>query len=506
MSGVAPLLPDDAHNRTLLSQVRPADWVNPEPAPQYDLVILGAGAAGWATASRAAAIGARVAIVERNLLGGARLNFGGVPAQTLLRAARAAAAVRDAGPFGVEIPQGTRVDFGTVMERMRRLRAALSPNHSPARLRHAGVDVFLGEGRFSSPQTVEVAGSTLRFRKALIATGSRPAAPPIPGLAAAGFLTRETIFSLTELPRRLAVVGAGPWGCELAQAFARFGAHVFLLEAATRILPREDPDAAERLQRALQRDGVAVLAGCKIDRVEKLSLGKGMLCRQQCAAQELLVDEILVGTGRAPNVVGLNLDAAGVAFDPRNGIAVNDRLQTSNRHIFAAGDVCTRLPLSHAADAMARIVTHNTLLLGRDTLSALTIPCCTYTSPEIAHVGLYESEATQRGIPTTTFTQEFSDVDRALLDGELDGFVRLHVRSDCDRIVGATVVAEHAGEIISELTLAMVGRLGLKTLAQVIHPYPTQAEAIHKIADAYQCSRPVPQVKRLWARWLNAMR
>jgi pyruvate/2-oxoglutarate dehydrogenase complex dihydrolipoamide dehydrogenase (E3) component len=507
------VLPRDEHNGRLVANVHPPDWVSPEPAPQYNLVVIGAGTAGLVTAAGAAGLGARVALIERELLGGDCLNVGCVPSKALIRAARAAAQVRDAAQFGIHVPPGVQVDFPAVMSRMRRLRAGISPHDSAARFRSLGVDVYLGQAAFTGANTVDVAGTTLRFRRAVIATGARAHRPPIPGLAEAGFLTNETVFALTELPARLAVIGAGPIGCELAQAFARFGSRVHVLGNHPQLLPREDPDAAGRVETALRRDGVELTLNCRIDRIEKLGHEKivhltslapaaGADRRVKEGQQQVVVDEILIGAGRVPNVDGLNLDAVGVRYDKREGVAVNDRLQTTNPNIYAAGDICSRFKFTHAADAMARIVLQNALFKGRARASALTIPWCTYTDPEIAHVGLYEHEARERGIAFRTFTQELSAVDRAILDGEDEGFVKVLVSARGDKILGATIVAAHAGDMISELTLAMVGRLGLGTIARTIHPYPTQAEAIKKVGDSYNRTRLTPTVKWLMGKWL----
>jgi pyruvate/2-oxoglutarate dehydrogenase complex dihydrolipoamide dehydrogenase (E3) component len=409
------------------------------------------------------------------------------------------------------------VNFPAVMERMRRLRAALSANDSAARCRDLGVDVFFGAGRFTGPDAAEVGGQVLRFRRAVIATGARAARPDIPGLADAGFLTNETVFTLTELPPRLAVIGAGPVGCELAQAFARFGARVTLLANGPQIMPREDADAARIVEEQMRRDGVNLFLGRNVVRVTQEGAEK--VLHLECQAPEkgdsplfrgrpteLRADAILVGVGRAPNVQGLGLEAAAVAYDVREGVRVNDRLQTTNRRIFAAGDVCSRFQFTHAADAMARIVIQNALFFGRAKASALVIPRCTYTDPEVAHVGLDDAGAKARGIAVQTFTEPMAHVDRAVLDGDTDGFVKVHVRAGSDRVIGATVVARHAGEMISELTLAIVAGLGLRTLARTIHPYPTQAEAIKRVADAYNRTRLTPFVKGLFQRWLAWMR
>ncbi len=493
--------PRDESNLTLLRNVRPPEWVNPEPARRYNLVVVGAGTAGLVTAAGAAGLGAKVALVERDLMGGDCLNTGCVPSKALLRASRAWADVRDAEAYGVEVPPGLKVNFPAVMERMRRLRAGISKNDSARRFRDLGVDVFLGEGRFSGADTIEVAGKTLRFKKAVIATGARAAAPAIPGLAEAGFLTNETVFDLTELPRRLGVIGAGPIGCELAQAFARFGSQVFLIEAQHGILPNEDRDAAEIVLQSLRRDGITLLC-CGDDlRAAKTSAGKRLSVDSHGQHYDIPVDEIVVGVGRRPNVEHLGLEAVGVAVE-KTGVRVNDRLQTTNPRIYAAGDVCSPHKFTHAADFQARIVIRNSLFFGRAKASALTIPWCTYTDPEIASVGLHEREATAGGIRIRTFVQELKDVDRAILDGETEGLVKVHVREGTDRILGATIVARHAGEMLPEITAAMTHHLGLAKIGATIHAYPTQADAIRKLGDQYNRTRLTPFLAKLFRGWL----
>ena len=418
--------------------------------------------------------------MEREHLGGDCLNVGCVPSKALLRAARAVADVRDAGQYGIEVPPGTRVNFPAVMERMRRLRSEISRHDSAQRYRdELGVDVFLGEGRFVDSDSVEVDGRHLRFRRAVIATGARAMPLPIPGLAEAGYLTNETVFSLTELPERLAIIGAGPLGCELAQAFARFGSQVTLLEVMPHVLIREDKDAAALIRAALIRDGVSLVLGCQITGVERDGQDTVLRVEKDGQQEEVRVDAVLLGVGRAPNVEGLNLEAVEVEFDTKQGVKVDDRLQTTNSRIYAAGDICSPYKFTHMADALARIVIQNTLFVGRAKASALTVPWCTYTDPEIAHVGLYEHEAEQQGLAIQTFRQEMGQVDRAVLEGDTDGFVKIHTKAGADTILGATIVTRHAGEMISELTLAMVGGLGLGTLARTIHTYPTQGRS-HK--------------------------
>ncbi len=497
--------PWDEHNQKTVANVHPNDWVNPEPRGRYNLVVLGAGTAGLVSAIGSAGLGAKVALIEKKLLGGDCLNVGCVPSKALIRASRAATDVRAAGAYGVNVPDGVTVDFPKVMERMRRLRARISNNDSAHRFKSEGVDVFIGKGTFTGPDRIEVDGKTLRFSKAVIATGARAAAPPIPGLKEAGYLTNETVFSLTELPRRLIVIGAGPIGCELSQAFARFGSEVHLLEAVDQILIREDKDAAQRVEKALVHDGVKIITACNVKTVSKR--GDDKVVELECGGEcrEVAVDEILVGVGRAPNVEGIGLEAAGVEFDPRKGVVIDDTLGTSNPNILAAGDCCFQYKFTHTADALARIVIQNALFgfpFMKKKASALTIPWCTFTDPEIAHVGMYEKDAKAKGIPVKTFVEELADVDRAILDGEDEGFIKVHVKEGTDRILGATLVARHAGETLTELTLAITAGIGLGTIAGTIHPYPTQAECIKRAADAFSRTRLTPTVKRLFAKWL----
>src|SRR3989454_2288820 len=504
----APVLvrPADAHNARLLSNVHPPDWQNPIPAPCYNLVVIGAGTAGLVTAAGAAGLGAKVALVEKSLLGGDCLNVGCVPSKAVIRSGRAMFDAKEASPFGVRVGKPVEIDFPAVMERMRKLRADLSPHDSAQRFANLGVDVFLGEARFTGPDTVEVGGQTLRFKRAVIATGARAVELAIPGLAEAGYLTNETVFNLTQCPARLAVIGGGPIGCELAQAFQRLGSQVSLLHKNAHLLDREDMEAAAIVQKAFIREGITLRLNAKITRVERNGAGKRIWYELQGKEETLAVDEILAGAGRAPNVQGLNLETVGVQYDPRKGVLVNDCLQTSNPHIYGAGDVCLAWKFTHAADFSARIVIQNALFLGRKKASALTMPWCTYTDPEIAHVGLYERDARERGVEVDTYVREFKEVDRAVLDGEEDGFVKFHVRKGHDEILGATIVARHAGEMISEISVAMAARLGLGKLASVIHPYPTQAEALRQCGDAYNPTRLTPTAKKWMARRLGWQR
>jgi pyruvate/2-oxoglutarate dehydrogenase complex dihydrolipoamide dehydrogenase (E3) component len=495
------MLPHDRYNQELVNNVHPPHWRNPTPTGRYNLVILGAGTAGLVTAAIAAALGAKVALIERHLMGGDCLNVGCVPSKGMIRAARAWAGMRDSKEFGLQVPDGLKRDFGAAMARMRKIRAKISHTDSAHRFTSLGVDVFLGNGKFTGSDTIEVAGSTLRFSKAVICTGARAMAPPIPGLEQTNYLTNETVFSLTELPRRLGVIGAGPIGCELAQSFARFGSQVYLVEALHGILPNEDRDAAEILETSIRRDGIQLLCCGKDLKVATTEDGIHMTVQSHGQHYDVTVDKILIGAGRSPNVEGLGLGTVGIEYDT-TGITVNDRLQTTNPNIFAAGDICSRYKFTHAAEAMAQLVIQNALFphplgFGYGSIKSLIIPWCTYTDPEIAHVGVYEKDAREQGMAIDTFTQHLHEVDRAMLDGEDQGFARVHVKQGTDTIVGATIVAAHAGDMISEYTLAMKEGLGLQAIASTIHPYPTQAEVIKKTANAWRKTTLTERKKQL---------
>ncbi len=496
------VLPDDQYNRTLVANVHPRHWTNPTPSGRYNLVVLGAGTAGLVSAAGAAGLGAKVALIERHFLGGDCLNYGCVPSKAVIRASRAAQAVREAAGFGVRVEGSVNVNFGQAMERMRRLRAGISRHDSAQRFTGLGVDVFLGSARFLSPDEVEVDGQRLKFSRAVIATGARAAELPVPGLKDAGYLTNETVFSLAELPQKLLVIGAGPIGCELAQAFRRLGSEVTILTDGKRIMPREDADAAALVQERFRREGIEMLFEARTTRAEGRGGSKVLFFDRGRGEEQTTGTELLVAVGRAPNLEGLNLEAAGVSYD-RRGVQVDDRLQTTNSRIYAAGDICSQFKFTHAADAMARIVLQNALFFGRKKASALVIPWCTYTDPEIAHVGLYEDEARSRGHEIATYTIPLAEVDRAILDGDEDGFARIVAEKRKGRILGATLVARHAGESIGEMVLAIQQGLGLGTIAQTIHPYPTQAEALKRAGDAFNRGRLTPRVRRVFEAWFR---
>jgi len=489
--------PLDEHNKRLLSHVRPEGWRNPDPAPLYDLVVIGGGTAGLVCAVGAAGLGARVAILERALLGGDCLHTGCVPSKALLRAARAVREARSAAAVGVRM--NSQVDFAAVMRAVRARRADLAHHDSAARLTSLGVDVFFGDASFSGARTVRVSGSALRFRRAVIATGGRPFIPAVPGLAHVPFLTTENVFSLTEQPGSLLVIGGGPVGCEMAQAFGLLGTAVTLVETGPRILPHEDADAGEILQRQLIGDGVRIETAMTLREIAARPRLGGVTARFDGGAID--ADAVLVATGRLSNVETLNLEAADVRHHERR-IRVDEWLRTSNHRIYAAGDVCSRFHFTHAADAMARIVVQNALFPGGRRASALVIPWSTYTFPEVAHVGLAPVDAVRSGAQPVTIS--LADVDRAVIDGESEGFLRVHHKRG--RIVSATIVAPRAGELIGYVALMMRRRASLAELSYEIFPYPTLAEALRKAGDQYRRAQLTPRVRRLLRRYLALVR
>ena len=452
-----------------------------------DLLVIGAGPAGLTAARAAAALGAKVALVERRQLGGIRLNEGCIPSKTIIRSAQLYAEMRNAENFGVAPPAQMPVDFAAVMARMQRVRDRISRVHSASRLAADGIDLYFGHARFVGPDAIDVDGTLLRFRKALIATGSRALLPEIAGLAEAGYLTNETVFDLNVLPPSLLVIGGGPLGCELAQAFARFGTRTLIAHSEPLFLPKEERDAAQMVSDALARDGVEIHLNCTVVGVRLEGGRKRVELFNDGNISSTEVDEILTGIGRLPAVQDLDLEQAGVKYDAQAGIEVDDFLRSSNPRIYAAGDVCLEHKFTNTAEASAQIVVHNALFRGRQRMSALTVPWCTYTDPQVAHVGLYVRRARELNIPVKTFTVPMHDVDRAIVDGEENGFVKIHVREGTDRILGATIVGRHAGEMINTVSLAMVANIGLRRLAGVIHAYPTQGEAIRQAARA--CER-----------------
>jgi len=499
----APLHPLDEHNLKLESNVHPRDWVNPTPDRKYNLVVIGAGTAGLVAAAGSAGVGAKVALIERDLLGGDCLNVGCVPSKAIIASAHAAASARNTERFGVHVPEGVTVDFAGAMERMRKLRADISPHDSADRFKGLGIDVFLGPAKFTGPNTIEVNGQELTFAKAVVATGARASAPPIDGLDGVEYLTNEMLFSLTELPKRFGIVGAGPIGAEMAQTFARFGSEVTLFTGRSGMLPKEDPEAGALVAAELERDGVTINDFGSDLLLSKNDDGTISIWKKgEDSDGAIVVDKLLIAVGRAPNVSGLGLEEAGVKFDLKTGVQVDDNLRTTNKNVFAAGDVCSAFKFTHAADFMARNVIRNALFGGKAKTSDLVIPWATYTTPEVAHVGPTRDDLEARKDELDLYRVNMGSVDRAILEGETDGFVKIYTEKGKDTIVASTIVSKNAGDLISQVSQAMVAGVGLGKIGATISPYPTQGEAIRKAGDLYAKTRLTPFVAKLLKKWL----
>ena len=470
----------------------------------YNVAIIGAGTAGLVTAAGTAGLGGRVALIERNLMGGDCLNFGCVPSKALISSARLIQQIRESKKWGLD-RQEPRFVFERVFERMRARRAKIAPNDSQERFESLGVDVFRGEAHFVSPQEIEVDGQRLRAKNFVIATGSRAAIPEIDGMNLIPFFTNETIFDeLKEKPERIIVLGGGPIGCELGQVLARLGVKVTILQRASQLLPREDSDVAEILQRQLEREDVRIESGAEAKTAARDGNSVRVDClRKDGSSFQLNADALLVAAGRIPNIDKLNLDAAGVRFNKR-GVIVNEYLQTSQLHIYAAGDIAGSFQFTHLADAHARVVVRNILMplqLLRQKIETAVLPWVTYTDPEIAHVGFGEREAQKSNIVYDLFVVPLEEVDRAVVESEEIGFAKVLAAKDSDKILGVTIVGARAGDLIHEFVLAMKAGIGLGTLASTIHAYPTFAELARKVGDKYNRTRLTPRAKKVFT-WL----
>lgn len=476
---IVKLLPADAHNQRTINSGHPPNWQNP-PGGNYDLVVLGGGPAGLIAALTAAVGGHRVAMTENLLTGGTCVNFGCTPSKALIRCARAVHEARRGADFAFRLNTPPQVDFAKVMERVRRIRSMSSAGDAVQVVAGAVVDVYLGHTRFTKPNTVAVDGRELRFNKAVLATGSRPAAPTIEGLREGEYLNNESVFSLTELPRRLVVLGGGPMGSELAQAFRLLGSEVDLVHSSNNLLPKDQPEVGEVLRRRLERDGIRLHLGFRA-----VLAAKGRLTvRGQAETRELEYDALLLGIGRRANVDDLGLEAAEIRVKD-GAVEVDAFLRTSNPAVYAAGDVAFPEKYTHAAMATARLCVANALDGANRPARDLVIPHCTYTDPEVATVGLTPVRAAEEGFALDTHRLELSKVERAFIDGEEEGFAAIYTRKGTGEIVGATLVAAHAGEMISELTLAVTSKLPMEALAETVHCYPTQAEVFQRIALEY---------------------
>src|SRR5207247_5413216 len=474
----------------------------------YNVVVIGAGTAGLVTAAGTAGVGGRVALIERNLMGGDCLNFGCVPSKALISSTRLIRRIRESQKWGLD-RQEPQFDFEKVFERMRARRAKIAPNDSQERFESLGVDVFHGEARFVSPHEIEVNGQRLRAKNFVIATGSRAVIPKIEGIDSVPYFTNETIFDgLKEKPESRIVLGGGPIGCELTQTLCRLGTQVTMIQRGDQLLPREDRDVAEFLGRRLINEGVRIIKNVDARSVATTDAGKialEFLDRQpgRLAERTFFADALLIAIGRNPNLQSLDLRSAGVDVNER-GVRVTDYLQTSQRHIYAVGDVIGPFLFTHMADAHARVAVRSILMsfqFLRQKMDYSVVPWCTYVDPEVAHVGLCEKEARQENVDYDLFVVPLQDVDRAVVESEDAGFAKILTRKGSDKILGATIIAPYAGDLLHEFVLAIKAGVGLGTIASTIHAYPTFAELTRKAGDKYNKTRLTPRAKKIFT-WL----
>ena len=497
-----PLAPDAANER-LTALVAAKTWaVEPREDP-YDFVAIGAGTAGLVGTVGMAMLGARVALVERHLIGGDCLVTGCVPSKALLHAGQVAHDARNAAKIGVMTGE-VRVDFAAVMNSLRQTRAQIAEDDS-SHVKDHGIEVIAGQARFTGPRELEVDGKRVRFKRCLIATGGRPRVPDIPGLADIDPLTSETIFELQDHPGRLAVIGGGPIGCELSQAMQRLDVDTVLLQRGPRLLPGDDPEASQIVADTLRAEGVDVRLGADVVSATRDGDAIRLVVRTADGESTVECDRVLVATGRTPNIENLGLDAAGVEFGKR-GINVNAQHRSTNRRVYAAGDVAASHQFTHAAWAQAEYAVLNAFFPVWLDIAGRTMPWATYTDPEVAHVGMSHRELEALGDEVDTLTVHTHENDRAQIEGERVGFARVHLRKGSDKILAATIVGRQAGELIVELGLAMTQGIGLSKLTSTIVPYPTRSELVRDLAYAYGTRRVSPLVKRLARWWFSLLR
>ncbi|MCH8144403.1 MAG: mercuric reductase [Gemmatimonadetes bacterium] len=454
----------------------------------FDLIAIGGGTAGLVTAAGAASLGLRAALVEREALGGDCLWTGCVPSKALIASAKLAHQMRHAAALGLEGASPGHA-FRTVMERMRTVRARVAEHDDPERFRKMGVDVVFGSARLEAPDRVSVDGRVLQSSRIVIATGALPSAPPIEGLETAGFLTHANAFDQDELPARIAMVGGGPIGLEFAQIYRRLGAAVTVVEVLPTLLPREDPDVGRLMAELLEAEGIAIRVGHGVERVTRGADGtKALHLRDADGAGHVLeVDEIFVATGRPANTDGLGLEEIGVRLD-RGAVKVDATLRSNVKGIWAAGDVTGGLQFTHVAEYQAKLVLRNAFFPFPRKASYATVPWVTYTDPEVARVGLTELEAQERFDRVKTYRYPFADLDRAIVDGHTEGFIKIVTRKN-GRIVGATVLGSGAGDLILPVVMAMNARMKISQLSHIVYPYPTMVEGVKRAADSYYRER-----------------
>lgn len=493
----------DRFNRELIEKVHPEKWVNPTPSGEYDLVVVGAGSAGLVAALGGARLGARTALVEKEFLGGDCLNFGCVPSKLLIRSARLVREIRESERYGIRTSD-LKVDFPAVMTRLRQVRTRISEHDSVEKVRKEGIDLFFGKGIFTSPRELSVGNTTLKFKRAIIASGAKTFIPPIEGIDTCGFVTNQSIFNIEELPETLMILGGGPLGCELALAFARFGSEVTIIQRGSQFLPREDPDAAAVVADVFREEGVHIMFNSQLRTIRVRDGYKEAHIETEGKGEQICkVKEFLLATGRTPDLEGIGLETAGVEYDRRKGVIVGDDLRSTNPRIYAAGDSCMKFKFTHTADASARIALQNALFPGSKKKSSMCIPWCTYVDPEIAHVGMYEKDAKDKGIDFDSIKVSLEEIDRAQLEGNTRGFLKITFEKKKGRILGATLVADHAGDMICQVGSSIKAGLTMGKLSEVIYPYPTQAEIFRRAGDIYNSRKLTPLVKKLVKGWLR---
>lgn len=463
-----------------------------------DLCVIGAGSGGLTVAAGASQMGATVALVERGLMGGDCLNYGCVPSKALLAAARAAEQMRRAGRLGIERHE-PRIDFAAVMDHVQGVIEAIAPHDSQERFEGLGVRVIRAEARFVARNRIEAGGETIQARRFVIATGSAPLVPPIPGLGDVPYLTNETLFANDRKPSHLIVVGGGPVGLEMAQAHRRLGATVTVVEQKT-ILPRDDPELVDVVRAQLLAEGVILLEGAEVARVDAATSGLAVTVRRPGGDVRLAGSHLLVAAGRRPNVDGLNLEAAGVAHGPK-GVETDRRLRTTNRRIYAVGDVTGRFPFTHAAGYHAGIVLKNVLFRLPAKVDDRAMPWVTYTDPELAQVGLGEEEARRAHGKATVLRWPFHDNDRAQAERTTEGFAKA-VLDGSGRILGAAIVGPHAGELLQPWCLAIARGMRIGALAGLVAPYPTLGEINKRLAGSYYTPKLFSERTRKIVRFL----
>lgn len=484
VAGDTTSYPGASHDAEWRSLVFPQDYINPRATERYHLVVIGAGPAGLICALGAAGLGARVALIERQAMGGDCLNVGCVPSKSLLEFTHR---------------HSPEASFDAAFEWMRSVRAGIAAHDSVDRYTELGVDVFLGDAQFLDAETLKVGDQQLHGRRVVIASGARATMPPIDGLSDVAALTNESVFELRRAPRDLAIIGAGAIGCELAQAFSRMGIGVTLLDVADRVLPLESHRASATALDALERDGVDVKLGVQISHVEK----RGSETSIALTDGEVRCERVMVAAGRRANVETLNLDVAGVELTERGLIRVDSRLRTTNAKIYAAGDVCSTLQFTHHADAHARVVIQNALFAPTARANRLVIPHSTYLRPEIAQVGATQASLDHANVDYLRYELDFAELDRGRAAGSVGEFAEVLIEPSKGKILGATVVAENGGELIVPICVAMTNDLSLSEVGKTIFPYPTRSEYLRRIADQHNRTRLTPTVARIMKSWLR---